>query len=756
MVCRTLHDETGIDLENICYYKDDTHYFVMTAKKSSLLSRNVLYQDFNDTNALLAPGNINRMELLSYARDAAKWTTGNGHHRSTLHQLVNCLIFVGLDQKFALNHYGEPDVAMFDFTSMYAAENACRVKKIQTIPNCVTCTCDAHHYECGSTFQDTSEMSVPPTKPIRNAQFVKQSLLLVGLVGDSLLEPFWPTGSGCGRGFLSAMDSAWMAHEWATKSCRDNPDSSIILDVLREREAIYRLLAQTKSENLSQNYSAYTLNPVTRYPNFNSSTMLPLLTCKHLLYDDVLPPPSSSYNETKSTKKRDTAAKRARRATIAGTTVPSLDLGSPDDGNEKMLEEEEFDPCRASTGYQDSGRIREKQVNERIGQLAEKLVASRSSDKNKSSGIECDLEETFADFEQNYQMLMTSSSSSAIPSSNSTAVLSSSLNSRSAFQELSMSPSVSNLATMTKSRAKEIEVALRHRRQQQSLFTRSGSELDLRTNRHSAPVGQGPTEISNHKSRVAWFLEQQQNQNHVDHSCSSTSLNEREKDPQKLGSKIKDLEAKLQAASGLNCFKQPLDVQQENNMLLAQKKIISTKGSSNVISAATNLEKILDRGFQDKKLKEKAQEYRKKTLDIKVVGKMTTETDWNKKCWEERLLKAEGEYKTMRSLKLDQRPVRSFLPKKDVQTIKLKPNFISYSTRSFKHYCYTQSELNLLSIQSSSDGTACDKNNNCDPILESKNTLIKSLLIDFILCLSLLAFCITFICSSSSWGLPYD
>lgn len=72
-----MHEETGIDLENICYYKDDTHYFVMTAKKSSLLARNVLYQDFNDTNALLAPGNINRKELLNYARDAAKWTTGN-------------------------------------------------------------------------------------------------------------------------------------------------------------------------------------------------------------------------------------------------------------------------------------------------------------------------------------------------------------------------------------------------------------------------------------------------------------------------------------------------------------------------------------------------------------------------------------------------------------------------------------------------------------------------------------------------------
>ena len=34
-------DNAGIDLENIVYYKDKTHYFVMTAKKASLLKRRV-------------------------------------------------------------------------------------------------------------------------------------------------------------------------------------------------------------------------------------------------------------------------------------------------------------------------------------------------------------------------------------------------------------------------------------------------------------------------------------------------------------------------------------------------------------------------------------------------------------------------------------------------------------------------------------------------------------------------------------------
>ena len=37
-----LKADTGIDLENFVYYKEDTHYFVMTAKKTSLLQKGVI------------------------------------------------------------------------------------------------------------------------------------------------------------------------------------------------------------------------------------------------------------------------------------------------------------------------------------------------------------------------------------------------------------------------------------------------------------------------------------------------------------------------------------------------------------------------------------------------------------------------------------------------------------------------------------------------------------------------------------------
>ncbi|XP_074130764.1 F-actin-monooxygenase MICAL2 isoform X5 [Sminthopsis crassicaudata] len=204
-----LKEETGIDLENIVYYKDSTHYFVMTAKKQSLLDKGVIVNDYVDTELLLGPENVNQDCLLSYAREAADFATN--------YQLPS------LD--FAMNHYGQPDVAMFDFTSMYASENAALVRERRS-----------HQ-------------------------------LLVALVGDSLLEPFWPMGTGCARGFLAAFDTAWMVKSW---------DQGIPpLEILAERESLYRLLPQTTPENISKNFEQYTLDPGTRYPNLNSNCVRP-------------------------------------------------------------------------------------------------------------------------------------------------------------------------------------------------------------------------------------------------------------------------------------------------------------------------------------------------------------------------------------------------------------------------------------------------------------------------------------------------
>ncbi|XP_057363372.1 F-actin-monooxygenase MICAL2 isoform X5 [Manis pentadactyla] len=217
-----LKEETGIDLENIVYYKDCTHYFVMTAKKQSLLDKGVIINDYIDTEMLLCAENVNQENLLSYAREAADFATN--------YQLP------ALD--FAMNHYGQPDVAMFDFTSMYASENAALVRERQS-----------HQ-------------------------------LLVALVGDSLLEPFWPMGTGCARGFLAAFDTAWMVKSW--------DQGTAPLELLAERESLYRLLPQTTPENIHKNFEQYTLDPGTRYPNLNSNCVRPHQV-KHLYITKELP-----------------------------------------------------------------------------------------------------------------------------------------------------------------------------------------------------------------------------------------------------------------------------------------------------------------------------------------------------------------------------------------------------------------------------------------------------------------------------------
>lgn len=72
------------------------------------------------------------------------------------------------------------------------------------------------------------------------------------------LQPFWPTGSGCARGFLGGLDAAWMIRSWA--SGKMTP-----LQVIAERESVYQLLSQTTPENLNKNFNEYTIDPNTRY-----------------------------------------------------------------------------------------------------------------------------------------------------------------------------------------------------------------------------------------------------------------------------------------------------------------------------------------------------------------------------------------------------------------------------------------------------------------------------------------------------------
>lgn len=208
---KEMKENTGIDLENIVYYKGETHYFVMTALRKSLIEKGVILSDKEERKELLSPANVNRDKLHAYAIEAAQYATD--HFSTKL-----------LATEFALDARGRPDCAVFDFTNLYSARNSCRVK--------VRSGCQ----------------------------------LLMAIVGDSLLEPFWPEGTGCGRGVLSSLDAAWLLRQWSLG--RSNP-----LEILAERENIYKILSHTTDgpcSDLKDNFKAYTIDPSTRYRNVSN------------------------------------------------------------------------------------------------------------------------------------------------------------------------------------------------------------------------------------------------------------------------------------------------------------------------------------------------------------------------------------------------------------------------------------------------------------------------------------------------------
>ena len=59
------------------------------------------------------------------------------------------------------------------------------------------------------------------------------------------------------------------------------------LDLIEEREAIFRLLPSTTPERLQKKTAAYTIDPHTRYPNLN--TLVPTTDVYHLYDSDTVP-----------------------------------------------------------------------------------------------------------------------------------------------------------------------------------------------------------------------------------------------------------------------------------------------------------------------------------------------------------------------------------------------------------------------------------------------------------------------------------
>ena len=142
---KDLETERGIRLENIVYYKDQTHYFVMTVKKDCLIKKGVIKNADESREYFLHPDNVDQEALEQFAIDASQFATS--HFSLALPT-----------QEFAVWKNGRKDVSIFDFTNLYTSRSASMV------------------------LEENSQQMV------------------LGVVGDSLMEPFWPEGTGIGKG----------------------------------------------------------------------------------------------------------------------------------------------------------------------------------------------------------------------------------------------------------------------------------------------------------------------------------------------------------------------------------------------------------------------------------------------------------------------------------------------------------------------------------------------------------------------------
>jgi hypothetical protein len=205
--CRPLFDqlklEHGADLENIVYYRGDTHYFVMTPRVANLVERGVLRS--RRAASLLGRDNVDADVLRAYAREVA--------------------LFLGLPTSCTFAE--EPQ--LFDFSRRWRSTESIKV------------------------FDQTSRSK--SSTGAATGQFA------VSLVGDALIEPFWPEGLGINRGFLSGLDAAWAAVQLSDGCEREDVVHCAAVNYKRLRG----VSGHTSTRALQPSSKAYWADPSSRY-----------------------------------------------------------------------------------------------------------------------------------------------------------------------------------------------------------------------------------------------------------------------------------------------------------------------------------------------------------------------------------------------------------------------------------------------------------------------------------------------------------
>eukprot|EP00929_Paragymnodinium_shiwhaense_P036799 TRINITY_DN19689_c0_g1_i1.p1 TRINITY_DN19689_c0_g1~~TRINITY_DN19689_c0_g1_i1.p1 ORF type:complete len:761 (+),score=187.87 TRINITY_DN19689_c0_g1_i1:80-2362(+) len=226
--------QTGADLENIVYTKaKNSHYFVMTPTRKSLIEAGVVHDAAH--KPLLARENQDPVALEAMVRSIAAFKF-KPNEPTLAETAAKVAEVAGGDATVASTlKFADRGPQLFDFSKLHRSNE-------------------------GLVFCE------PPEAQAAGADAAGDSSLLVAVVGDALLEPFWPEGLGIVRGFFGALDTASAIAMWAGGASQEATK--------KHMEAAYTqlktLAAQTRARTLRPEEKQYGLAPHTRYRFINA------------------------------------------------------------------------------------------------------------------------------------------------------------------------------------------------------------------------------------------------------------------------------------------------------------------------------------------------------------------------------------------------------------------------------------------------------------------------------------------------------
>lgn len=224
-----LEKATGAQLENIVYVKADaSHYMVMTPTPKCLVQTGVV----KDASCwpMVTQENVDMAKLKEFCQKVAAYQLKKAE------PAVIQAILSDLGQKDCHARFADTGPRLFDFSSTSRASE-------------------------GLVFANPPQGGVDGQGPSGSND---DDSLLIALVGDALVEPFWPEGLGLIRGFFGGLDASASVARWNAGASQGETQAY--------HANAYKLLkslgAATRQQLLFDKESSYTFAPNSRYRQF--------------------------------------------------------------------------------------------------------------------------------------------------------------------------------------------------------------------------------------------------------------------------------------------------------------------------------------------------------------------------------------------------------------------------------------------------------------------------------------------------------